>query len=172
MILSLGRLLVYNEEPQPADVIIVLAGDRGQRTEKGVELWKQGYAPYIMVSGATVYHTTTIAELMKRHAMELGVPEAAIIVEPQADSTYDNAVYSKNLVVQYGMHSAIIVSSDSHMQRVRFIFDRIYSGTGVKLVYCAAPERNFDPRQWWRSGKGIVIVANEYMKFVGYLFVR
>lgn len=163
-----GCLLVVDEPPEKVDVIVVLAGDRGNRTQKGVELFRQGYAPQIIMSGAIVYDQTTIAELMKRHALRLGVPEQSVILEPYADSTYENAVYTKKIMHQHDFGSAIIVSSDYHMRRVKYLFTREFRGTGVRLVFCPAQDPAFNPRQWWSSNKSMMTTVSEYIKLAGY----
>lgn len=162
-----GRLLVLDEQPQKADVIIVLAGDRGMRTERGVQLWHEGYAPYVMVSGGSVYHTTSIASLMMKHAIELGVPAKAIILEEEADSTYQNALYTKNLMKEYGFSSAIVVSSDYHMQRVRYVYQQVFKDTDIKFIYCASQDSNFNSDHWWINNRSMMITINEYIKFMG-----
>ena len=165
--------MVLNEQPQKADVIIVLAGDRGSRLERGVSLWQDGYAHYLMVSGGNVYNSkTNIGLLMKEHAVELGVPDQVVFVEPYADSTYQNAVFTRELMMKYNLQSAIVVSSNYHMYRVKFLYEREFKGTGIHLRYCAASDQNFNPDRWWSNNKSAMITISEYIKFVGYAIGR
>ena len=73
---NLGKFLVKSDKLEKADAIVVFSGDNGQRTEKGVELLKEGYADYLILSGGKVYDDVTMAELMKNHAIKLGVDES------------------------------------------------------------------------------------------------
>jgi uncharacterized SAM-binding protein YcdF (DUF218 family) len=51
------------------------------------------------------------------HSRGRGVPPDRFILDRQAQNTYQNAERSKSLMEQYGLHSAIVVSSDYHMRR-------------------------------------------------------
>ncbi|MFC3884791.1 YdcF family protein [Bacillus songklensis] len=163
-----GKFLVIDEKAKKSDVIIVLSGDRGARIEQGVELYHQGYGKYIMISGGTVYDDVTIAQLMKDHAMKLGVPERAIVMEDKADSTYENAVFSRELVQKLKFRSAIVVSSNYHMRRVKMLFDREYKHGHVSLSYASAADPNFNPEHWWSSNKSLMTTITEYIKLAGY----
>ncbi|MFS0839065.1 YdcF family protein [Paenibacillus sp. 1P03SA] len=165
-----GTFLVYTEEPVKSDVILVLSGDRGDRTEKGAELYKNGVAPFLMFSGGEVYRNSKMAGLMKDHAMELGVPEQAIVLEDRADSTYENAVFSKKVIGEHGFKSVTVVSSDFHMRRVKLLFDRVFKDSGIRLHYVAAPDKNFTPLKWWGNNKSLMVTFTEYLKLTGYFF--
>lgn len=163
-----GRFLVINQSPQKADVILVLAGDNGERTEYGVKLLNEGYANKIIFSGGLLYYKTTVATLMKEHALELGVQNDSIILEDKADSTLQNAIYSKDIINNYNFNSVIIVSSNYHMRRTKMIFDKEFNDSGIKLTYCAAEDKNFNADKWWGNNKSIMLVVNEYIKLFGY----
>ena len=50
IVLLVGRpILVVDEKPMKADVIIVLSGDSG-RLEKAASLYKEGYASYVLLT--------------------------------------------------------------------------------------------------------------------------
>ena len=49
--LNLGNYLVVNEDPVQSDVIVVLSGDDGARTEFAVQLFNQGYSDTLLFSG-------------------------------------------------------------------------------------------------------------------------
>lgn len=163
-----GRFLVLGDHLHKSDAIIVLSGDRGERIEKAAKLYKQGFATYFVISGGTVYHNVTMAELMEKHAIELGVPKNRIIIENRADSTYENAHFTRMKIKSYPIHSAIVVSSDYHMLRVQLIFNREFKNTGMKLLYTGAKDPEFNEAQWWSSNKSIMITLNEYIKLIGY----
>lgn len=170
--LGAGRLLVYDEPPRHADVIVVLAGDRGARTAQGAALYHAGWAPQLIVSGGPTYHTTTIAALMRDHAVELGVPADAVIIEDQADSTYGNAVFTQQLMEEHGYTTALVLSSNYHMRRVKYTFEREFRESGIELTYCAATDPNFDPARWWTNNKSVMYTFTEYVKFIGYALGR
>lgn len=163
-----GKWLVVDDPLQKVDVIVVLSGDRGERVEHAVDLYKKGYADKLLITGGIVYDNITICDLMAEHAIRLGVPPEAIIREEEADSTYENAVLSKDMLQEMHIKKAIIVSSNYHMRRVKLTFDRVYSGSGVVLIYSPAIDRNYDAINWWKDNKGIMFVINEYVKIVGY----
>ena len=50
MLKEAGNFLVINDKPEKSDVVIVLSGGGIERIEKAVELYKEGFAPYIMLS--------------------------------------------------------------------------------------------------------------------------
>jgi len=88
---SAGRFLVLSESPKQSDVIIVLSGGQG-RVEKAAELYKAGYAPYIILSNAK--ELTSKSGDMVQTALALGIPQDVIYTENAADSTYQNAEYT------------------------------------------------------------------------------
>jgi uncharacterized SAM-binding protein YcdF (DUF218 family) len=149
-----GRWLVINQPPRRADVIIVLSGGPG-RTQMGINLYRQGYAPWLLFTDSD--------STMKARAVAGGVPAQAVILEDQADSTYGNALYSKALMGQHGLHSAVVVSSDYHMLRARLTFQRVFKNTGVAFTFTAIPDRRFNAgKGWWTSGTNIRHVLREY----------
>lgn len=170
LILNAGRFLVVKDSIHRSDAIIVLSGDKGERIEKAAELYKKGYGKYFIISGGIVYNHITMAQLMKKHAMELGVPQKAIILEDRANSTYENAHFTKAILKQLPIHSAIVVTSNFHLKRTRMIFNRQFKDTDLKLYYAGAKDRYFNEAKWWSNNKSIMITITEYIKMVGYAF--
>jgi uncharacterized SAM-binding protein YcdF (DUF218 family) len=155
-----GRLLAVNDNPKKVDVIIVLSGDDG-RLEKGVSLYNSGFSRYLMLSNATADQTTV------ENATRMGVPFEDIISELHADSTYTNATLTKEIMLQRGFKSAIIVTSNYHSGRSKFIFDKVYKDANIDLIYCSS-KPGYNLNYWWTSKKGINTVFNEYVKFIWY----
>ncbi|HUW65844.1 MAG TPA: YdcF family protein [Spirochaetia bacterium] len=159
LIKNAGSFLVINEPPQKADVIIVLSGDTGGRLQRGIDLYRQGYAPYLLF-------TSSPTGLQKTQAMAEGVPAQAIILDPQAQNTYQNATYSKALMEHYGLKSAIVVSSDYHMRRASLIFAHVFKGTGTVFTYVSVKDPGFHPVRWWTSRQTILQMCWQYWGIV------
>ncbi|MCQ2288370.1 MAG: YdcF family protein [Muribaculaceae bacterium] len=76
------------------------------RCDIGYELWTQGYAPFIMVSGGRIHPSKTKyceAEEMKKYLMGKGVPEDAIIMEPHARHTPTNVRNMVRVIFHMGL---------------------------------------------------------------------
>ena len=64
------------EQPQRADVILVIAGDwSGERILTGAELARQGYAPKVWVSGPMELYGVNEAALAINYALAHGYPK-------------------------------------------------------------------------------------------------
>ncbi|PFO04949.1 hypothetical protein COJ85_10640 [Bacillus sp. AFS076308] len=155
-----GRFLVINEKPKTVDVIVVLSGGEG-RLEKGKELYESGYARKMIVSNG-------LADNLWGRAVTI-LPRSSLILEAKSDSTYESAVYVKKIMEKYHYHSAIIVSSDFHMRRVKYNFSRVYSDTKDTLIYVSSVS-SYDPKNWWKDKLNVGITISEYVKIIGNTF--
>lgn len=165
-LLSAGRFLTLSQPPQQADVIIVLSGGPG-RVEEGAELYKANYSPYIIFSH-TKESTSSSGDMLKT-ALALGIPPDAILTEDAALSTYQNAELTLPIMKEQGFTSAIVVSSDFHMRRVKFIFDHVYKKSGIELTYLGS-DSDYNAKQWWSDPYSRETTFNEYTKMVGNAF--
>lgn len=120
-------------DPEPADVIIVLgAGVRAdgragpaltRRSTHAADLWKEGFAPFIICSGGTPGHTRrSEADACAEILRGLGVPAEAIFLEDASRSTEENALHSRQVMAANGWQTAILVSDGFHMLRAEWIF--------------------------------------------------
>lgn len=152
--------LDVSQTPQPANAIIVLGGSGGRREQLAVELFKQGYAPLVLISG---------------HAgsMEIGlnlirsvVPEAALIINDQATSTYDEAQQILILLSELDIQSALIVTDAFHTRRARATYLHVFGDHDIE-IRMISPDPEIVPSNWWIS-KYSDFVVTEYAKMLYY----
>ncbi|MNI53755.1 hypothetical protein D3C73_1086080 [compost metagenome] len=161
-----GRFLQFNQSPKKADAIIVLSGGSG-RVELGQKLYKDGDAPYLLLSNSK--EITSPSGDMLQTALALGIPADAILTENAALSTYQNAKLTLPIMKQHGFTSAIVVSSDFHMRRVKLLFDHVYKHSGIELTYVGS-DSGYNAKRWWGDKYSRETTFNEYTKMIGNLF--
>jgi len=118
-IVVLGGGAVGKGTLRPSDQ---LSGLSLERTICGADLFAQGLAPRLLLTGgeATIFGPGPIEAVeMKRLALRLGVPEDAIVVEDRSRTTYENAVGVKGIL---GHASILLVTSASHVPRAVGLF--------------------------------------------------
>ena len=169
---NLGNFLIVNDDLHKADVIAVFSGDNGPRTEKGVELLKEGLGDYLILSGGVVYDDVTMAELMKKHALRLGVPEDKILLDDKASTTNENAEFTKEIIEENNFKSVIVVTSEYHSRRSKLAMEKVLEdtlidGKPVEVMVAHSTEEKFTSK-WWTSGNSVLIVISEYLKLMGY----
>lgn len=150
------RALTVDSGEIKADAIVVLGGGDG-RAERAAELYKQGAAPKIIVSGFGDCERN--AQTIERR----GVPREAITREPDSKSTLENAKMSIPILRQLGAQRVIIVTSWYHSRRGLACFEHL----APDLTFYSRPSY-FDSRaQLKRIGRS-ELVNFEYVKILGY----
>lgn len=113
--------------------IVALAGNAGQnggligeteaRIARAVELYEEGVAPLLVVTGGPAEGTNPpVAEAMRDFAVAAGVPEDAILVENASLSTLQNAMFTADLAELDKSAPIILVSHRYHLPRANASF--------------------------------------------------
>jgi uncharacterized SAM-binding protein YcdF (DUF218 family) len=116
------------DEQQPADAIVVLGAAQFDGTPGGVfearlrhavDLYKQGLAPYFVVTGGKLPgDRTTEAATARKWAIAHGVPASAILGENQGRNTLESLEAVATILREHGLRTAVFVSDETHMLRV------------------------------------------------------
>lgn len=122
-LVSAGSLLVVEDPPAQADVIVVLGGDGPPRAAQAAKLWHEGRAPLVLVTGYG--DCDFIRDILVRS----GVDFAAVSTECLSLSTWENATFSQPILSGMGAKRAILVTSWFHsrraVKRFRFVMPQI-----------------------------------------------
>lgn len=168
---AVADFLVVDETASKSEIIIVLGGEiTGERTKKAVELYHQGYGGKLLFSdGTDLSWRTKAVDEMVALALELDVPKEDIVKETDSRSTYENAVYSKDMMIENNWDSAVVVTTEWHSKRSQFIFDTVFKGSGVRLTYATAADERIDSlNEWWKDSEKQQIVLTEWAKLLVY----
>lgn len=115
-LMSAGRLLTVRGHVNHADVIVVLGGDSMPRAARAAQLWLEGVAPIVLVSGGGDC-------LIIRDAMiARGVDGRAIALECHSRSTWQNAAFSAPILAAMNVRQAVLVTSWFHSRRAMACF--------------------------------------------------
>jgi uncharacterized SAM-binding protein YcdF (DUF218 family) len=118
-----------------------------RRVDVGVRLFQAGAAPVLLLSGGGAGPVPE-AEMMHHMALALGVPEAALLVEPRSPDTLGNAREAARLLGESSGRSVLLVSDRVHLPRAALLF-RL---AGLRIAGRARPR---SPSIWWEIGAAI-----------------
>ena len=124
-----GESWVVEDPLEQSDALLLLSDDNffADRATRASELYRQKLAPVVVASGRRLRPSAGIAELMEHDLIERGVPKDRIIRFPHdADNTREEAQALRALVTEHNWHSVIVVTSNYHTRRARYIFQHVF----------------------------------------------
>ncbi len=166
LFVGLGFYLSPQKQPSKSDVIVVVSGGQTtSRAEKGIELYKQGYAPKIVFSGAALDDGPSNAYAMRDQALSDGIPARDISIDEKSQNTFENAENSKRIIDEYDAKKIILVTSPYHQRRANQTFEAVlgkdYTVTGI-----SAYDNRWSKSGWWHQGFPLFISISEMWKLL------
>lgn len=162
-----GNFWVVQDSAQTSDAIVILSDDNfsADRAARAAQLFKEGFAPRVVASGRYLRSYASIAELMRHDLTDRGVPESAVVVFPiHAEDTLEETEALSRFLSSHGWKKVLLVTSNYHTRRARYIYERILPA-GFELRVVSAPDSDFDPDNWWRSREGEKIFLHEFLSY-------
>lgn len=163
-----GGFWIVDDGPAYSDAIVILGDDNygGDRAAKAAELFKAGWAPRVVASGRSLRPYASITDLEEHDLKNDGVPEQAIVrFQHHAANTKEEAEALHQLIRQQGWKRILLVTSNYHTRRSRYICERIFpAGTVLRVV--PAPDSEYDPNHWWETRRGLVLFSHEFVGMI------
>jgi hypothetical protein len=163
--LHAGGLLVV-DEPQPSDVILVLAGETDRRPARALQLLDQGYGRRVLIdvpAAAKVYGFTQV-QLASQYIRTL--PQAASVAICPIDglSTRDESREVARCLANQEGNRILIVTSEFHARRALSIFRHEVRGKSFSVAV-ARDDTQFGTR-WWTHRQWAKTCLDEWLRLL------
>ena len=173
---GVASLLIEEDPLRSADLIVVLSGSIPDRPRYAADLYRRGLAPRVLCASSQVPdllkaagRAMTQAEISAAVLRAQGVPDAAILVVNRSTSTFEELALVRDTMRAQGWKRVILVSSPTHLRRIRITWDHLTGPGGPEAILHATPYASFHRDSWWRYERDLIAVQNEYVKIAYYL---
>ncbi len=140
-----GSPIAVEDIQEEYDYIILLGGftaqkdekpgaywvsERGSRLTSALELLQKGKGKQLIISGGTgsIWNTDRLPEAQynRNYLVEIGIADSLIIMENKSVNTYENALYTKEILDKINPDSkCLLVTSAFHMKRSMGLFEKM-----------------------------------------------
>ena len=142
-VIVLGGLSSFHNENQQLEF-----QESADRLLDVLPLYFKGTVKKIIIAGGSgrLVNRETESPHLKQYLMNIGVKEKDIFIESKSRNTYENAVYSKELIEEHGLEEPFLLStSATHMPRSLACFKK----QGINVISFPndylGREREFNP---------------------------
>ncbi|MDA3892284.1 MAG: YdcF family protein [Salinivirgaceae bacterium] len=140
----LSGMLWYDSETQRTNF-----SNSADRIWQAVHLYHEGKIEKILITGgaASFFEKDTIESvLLKNFLIDIGIPEEHVITEERARNTYENAIFTAELLKTETYNNLLLITSASHMRRSKKCFKKAGLVCDVYPVdhYSGARRYNFE----------------------------
>ena len=121
---------LLKQKPEHADVIVLLQGDRFDRVPATYSLYKQGFAPHILITGNNELigpdkrpeECNVSLEELHHDFIQRGVPENALLIKDKVLNTHEQAINTIKTAKKMDWSKLLVVTSAYHVLRVYLTF--------------------------------------------------
>lgn len=165
---------------EPASAIIVLSGRPPLRALEAARLYKDGWAPKVILSQSlrreNFYALNLLGiDFVEQHEydrealLRSGVPgDAIIVIEEEIENTLAELRAVLRILNPPRDTPLIIVTSNYHTRRTAAIWSYLTNGQMKGLVRWTRRDTSFDAATWWKGRNSIRYLVNEYMGLINY----
>lgn len=152
-------MLILGCQVMPSGAPSVLLRDR---LDRALEYLEEHPDLKVVVSGGKGGdEILSEAEAMANYLIANGVSETRILLEDRATSTYENVLYSAELMKEYGLgkKGVVIVSNGFHLARAKMLWERA-NGMDEYLSVLAAPCSHIGSMLWMHVREPLVLAKD------------
>jgi uncharacterized SAM-binding protein YcdF (DUF218 family) len=162
---------VVDDVLEPSDAVVALRGGEEEqrlRVEEARNLVNKRYAPVLMASvSAKPFWGHSQRQFIEDYLKRENFPAQRIrACENTADSTAEEALALRACLQNIGARQVIIVTSEYHTRRARFIFRNAFSGSGIVPIIHPVYNSDYWDKHWWRRRRWAKTFLDETMKLV------
>lgn len=128
------------------------------RLLQGIELYNQGVAPKIIMSGDHTREDYDEVNVMKTFAIEHGVPSEDIFMDHAGISTYDSMYRAKEI---FGLNKIIVVTQKYHLYRALYVAKSL----GIECYGIGADPREY-AGQFLREIREVAARDKDFIKCI------
>lgn len=121
------------------------------RLDKGYDLYIQGFAPLILVSGGLGKEGYDEAEVMKNYLINRGVYKDVIITDSMGIDSFNTARNTKQIMTERNLNKVLLISNYYHISRTRLAFKK----SGIEKVY-SSHARYFEVRDLYSIPREVI----------------
>ncbi len=160
-----GRILVVND-PEHADVILVLAGETQFRPQRGIELLQAGYAPRLVLDVSTQERVfnSSLPELAQRWISSLPQAQQMSVCPIAGLSTKEESHEAAQCIAPFHPHNVLIVTSDFHTRRAASIFEHEIPGDHFSVAAAYNPTEF--GTAWWQHREWAKTAFYEWIRLL------
>jgi uncharacterized SAM-binding protein YcdF (DUF218 family) len=162
------------QSPVKADLLASLGGDNGGRADRALELYRKGFAPRILLTGPEGGHSKTRPAYLHwraRYLIDEGIPESALLFDRRSASSWEEALYTLQLMRSMKLDRVLVISDPPHMRRLAWVWRKVFAGSGKEYTLVVSDMENWDAGRWWGNSLTAQFVFGEYIK-LAYYFVQ
>jgi SanA protein len=111
------------------------------RVATAVDLYKAGKVRKLLMSGDNRFENYNEPAAMRRTALDLGVPDADIVLDHAGRSTYETCYRARDI---FGLTNVVLVTQDFHLDRALLLC----RGMGITAIGVAADRRPYLSIRW------------------------
>lgn len=169
-----GAYLIYADDLEPTDVIVVLSGGTESRMTEALDLYNEDYAEIIVLTETG--EQTEGQEYLNSFDMRIqllnnGIPGGNILItDLTVNTTLDEAVAVRDLMLKRQYQSAIVVTDPYHTRRTKILFDQIFADEDITIMIKAVRSSWFNSKVWFTSLRGWQFTIVEYLKLISMKF--
>lgn len=170
-ILNAYASLFRIDEPTRSDLIVLLLGGPDHRPARAAELFRAGYAPKVLFcsAGDAVAEFTSETEVTSRMLAKHGVPiESQIRLPDLVMSTRDEAAAVRRRLLERPVSRILLVTSDFHTRRARWIFRRTLADLNVEVNVASARPPHEEGVEWYMRDESLILYFIESVKTLVY----
>lgn len=128
------------------------------RLDVGIELYKQGAAPKILLTGDNGTEQHNEIHVMLKYTKEAGVPEKDIFCDHAGFSTYESMYRAGSI---FNAERVIVVTQSYHQYRALYIGDKL----GLEVMGVAADQQTYFG-QSFRESREILARIKDFFKSI------
>ena len=129
------------------------------RIKRGIELYKQGAAPKIMMSGDHGTKTYDEVNTMKQIAVDAGIPSSDVFMDHAGFSTYESMYRARDV---FAADKIIIVTQEYHLPRALYIAKQL----GIEAYGVTSDYGNTYGGQSLRENREILARCKDFVKVI------
>ena len=169
---AVTEFIFVQDAPEKADVILIPGSRKTEHAIRAAELYRAGYAPYVLPSGRYSTVKGCFGDIPERYRAEYpgryetewdflrtvlmkhGVPEKAILREDQATYTWENALRSREVLASAGVkaETAILCCHAFHARRALLYYSAAMPEP--RFILCPTATPGYTREDWHLTPKG------------------